>query len=113
MTTKPSWEIFDKCETCMAEARKPCWNLRKSTTKNRVQTTYPHKGRPRFKKFPLYHSYKQTVRNYLTRNYEWEAERVKKWIYYNKAYLRAMWESACPSDQTAEYIANMKENKDE
>lgn len=46
---EPSWEIFAACKTCNTPAKQPCWNLSKSTTKNWVRASMPHRGRKRLK----------------------------------------------------------------
>jgi hypothetical protein len=43
----PSWEVFDECDTCCTGPKQPCYNLKKSTSKNLIPSTVPHPGRKR------------------------------------------------------------------
>lgn len=51
MTTIPesSWEVFDECDTCCTPAKGPCYNLKKSTSKNLIVNSTPHRGRKKLK----------------------------------------------------------------
>ena len=45
----PAWEVFDICDKCGTDEGKPCYDLRKSSSKKLVVTTSPHKGRKQLK----------------------------------------------------------------
>lgn len=53
--------------------------------------------------------YNRTVRHYLVKNHNWEGKKATDWISNNPDYMRAMWESLASPEETAEFIAKMKE----
>lgn len=50
MIIEDSWEVFDMCKTCGTGPKEPCYNLKKSTSKNLVKNTTHHAGRNRLPK---------------------------------------------------------------
>jgi hypothetical protein len=53
--------------------------------------------------------YTRVVVRWLFIEYNWSMLKSKEWIFNHHDYMKAMFESACPAGQVAEYIANMKE----
>jgi hypothetical protein len=54
--------------------------------------------------------YRHAVKKILIKEYEWSPARIDNFFNSTQGseYLKAMWESACPASETAEFISEMK-----